>query len=217
MTTLMDSPQDSEPPSTPKRNNSDITYEKSDFKDTFVSPDASDNKRNKCRFGDDPMEEEDKLNKNKKQVKTKVTQRLLNLTARAAAQKKDGAAKPGATPRGMAQFLTPRDTLGATTKYKQKSASKTPVPSKFQANFKQFLVLNILVPPGTKPAAGIRDGVEKTFLAIKEATPKAIALMPKRRPSLPITNKALLPKKHAEFRNYGELQVSAVKYADSSG
>ena len=31
--------------------------------------------------------------------------------------------------------------------------------------------------------------------------------MPKRRPSLPITNKALLPKKHAKFRNYGELQV----------
>ena len=92
-------------------------------------------------------------------------------------------------------------------KYKKKSSSKTPVPSKFQANFKQFLVLNILVSPGTKPASGIRDGVEKTFLAIKEATPTAIALMPKRRPSLTITNKALLPKKHAEFRNYGELQV----------
>ena len=61
--------------------------------------------------------------------------------------------------------------------------------------------------PGTKPAAVIREGVEKTFLAIKEATPTPIALMPKRRPSLPITNKALLPKKHAKFRNYGELQV----------
>ena len=61
--------------------------------------------------------------------------------------------------------------------------------------------------PGAKPAAVIREGVEKTFLAIKEATPTPTALMPKRRPSLLITNKALLPKKHAEFRNYGELQV----------
>ena len=114
MTTPTDTSQDSAPPSTPKRNNSDITYKERESKDTFVSPDAGDNKRNKLRFGADPMEEEETGNKNKRSVKNTATLRLLNMTARAAAQKKDGAATPGATPRGMSQFLSTRDTLGAT-------------------------------------------------------------------------------------------------------
>ena len=81
MPILTESPQDSEPPSTPKRNNSDITHEENDFKNTCVSPDASENKRNKLRPGEDPMIEEEELNKNKKSVTTRLNQRLLNLTA----------------------------------------------------------------------------------------------------------------------------------------
>ena len=70
------------------------------------------------------------------------------------------------------------------------------------------------VAPGTKPAVGIHNGVAVTFLAIKDATPTEIALMPKRKLSLLITNKALLPKKHAEFRLYGEVQVPESELID---
>ena len=98
MPRLTESSQDPEPPSTPKRNNSDITNEEIDFKNKFVSPETSENKRNKLRLGDDPMIEDEELNKNKKPGTTKMNQRLLNLTTQAAAKKKEGAAKPGAPP-----------------------------------------------------------------------------------------------------------------------
>ena len=63
MSILTESPQDSEPPSTPKRNNSDITNEEMDFKNKFVSPDTSENKRNKLRPGEGPMIADEEPNK----------------------------------------------------------------------------------------------------------------------------------------------------------
>ena len=61
--------------------------------------------------------------------------------------------------------------------------------------------------PAQKPAAEIRNEVQTTFLAIKEATSADIALMSKRKPHLPIINESMLPKKHSELRFYGEVQV----------
>ena len=51
------------------------------------------------------MTEDVEHNKDKKPEMDKVNQRLQNLTAQAAAKKKEGAAKPGAAHRGMTQFL----------------------------------------------------------------------------------------------------------------
>ena len=91
--------------------------------------------------------------------------------------------------------------------YGKKLKAKPPASSKFKPVVTQFLLLNMCVAPGTKPAVGIRNGVQTTFLAIKEATSAEIALMPKPKPHLPIINKAMLPKKHCELRFYGEVQV----------
>ena len=66
MPRLTEPSQDPEPTFTPKRDISDITNEEIDFKNKFVSPDASENKRNKIRPGDDPMTEDVEHNKDKK-------------------------------------------------------------------------------------------------------------------------------------------------------
>ena len=59
----------------------------------------------------------------------------------------------------------------------------------------------------TRPAAGIRSGVETVFTEIKETTAAEIALMAKDKHHSPIVKKAMLPKKHSEMRFYGEIQV----------
>ena len=133
-----DTIRDTDSPSTPKRDNSSDASKHLGIAGHFVSPHLSNNKRTKFR-GDDPMEETKKVAAAKKPGTSTAAIRIKGIAAKAAVQKKGGAATPGATTGGATSFLSPRATLGLTMNYGQKLKSKPPESSKFKANFKQFL------------------------------------------------------------------------------
>ena len=82
--------------------------------------------------------------------------------------------------------------------YKKKVTTKVAAPSNFLPTHKQFPLLNVQVPPGTRPVAGIRAGVETSFTAMKDITLAEIALVAKDKHHSPIVNKAMLPKQDSE-------------------
>ena len=105
MAILTDTTQESDPSSTPKRHNSGDTSKPTGPNDTVVSPEPNNNKRTKIRFDDVPMDEGETADAAKKPAISASALRIRGMAAKAAVQKKGGAATPGAA------------TGGATTKF----------------------------------------------------------------------------------------------------
>ena len=151
-----------------------------------------------------PMDIEDSDAIKKATAANTPSSRLSAMCKSAAARKSQEVATPGARSSETTTRFSP---FTKNMTYKKKVTTKVAAPSKFVPTHEQFLLINVQIPPGTRPAAGIRSGVETVFTEIKETTAAEIALMAKDKHHSPIVKKAMLPKKHSEMRFYGEIQV----------
>ena len=194
-------PKETAPPQTSKRQSEDSARVSSlvPTDPAMVSPTQPTTPIKNAKFDDIADMDMKKQTATEKEHPPRLARARLSLSCKTAtAQKLNGATPPGArtdgTPTRASPFAAPNMT------YKTMVAGKAALPLKFVASINQFLILTILVASSTSPAVGIRAGVGAAFSAIKDATPAEIALMAKDRKYPPITNKAMLPKNHAEMR-----------------